>query len=325
MTVAPAFATAVPLEPGGEAAALERALARAGSVLAAARPLAVALAEIQLPDLPDAPLGTPRDAATLRSIAPLYLAMEIEATGLTEAGSAIAGLFASGALPLSRGPAAETLMRYHRNYERRLPGADRQAAYLRLFGSAAANAAPFAADDAVNEGFEELLLALAEAMHRFAMSTPLDLAPPVGRREIARAAQALAHNLLQRGGGATPYIAEEALAVITEVVAIFRHREVLDALGARSLWDGVAAALALGAAAPRGPGGLGPLARARLTRGRAGLALITWLAEAAPQLASGLASAELDRSAPILGEGTAWLEATLSLLSQAADDGGLHG
>lgn len=298
------------------------ALAEAGAALAAVRPLAVSLADIRLPDLPDPPLGALEDAAALKSVAPLYLAMELEATGLTAAGSAAAGLFASGALRLGEGPAAEALMRFHRGYERRLPRADRNAAYLRLFGSAPDGAAPFAVQDAVNTGFEEHLLALAEAMHKFAHSSPQALAPAVARREVARAGLALGRNLIPRAGGVTPYIAEETLAVIHDVVTLFQHRALQEALGARLFWDAVATALALAAGhGRRGAEALGPVALARLSRGRAGLKLITWLGENAAALARGGATLDLRPDAPVLAEGTAWLQATLSLLSQADGQG----
>lgn len=326
MTVA--VASAPPDFGGGAAAAdvaaLAAALADAGQSLAVVQALAVSLADIRLPDLPDPPLAAAEDVAALKSVAPLYLAMELEATGLTAAGSAAAGLFASGALALPPGPAAEALMRFHRGYERRLPRADRNAAYLRLFGSAPDGAAPFAAADAVNTAFEEHLLALAEAMHKFANTTPLVLAPVVARREVARAGLALGRNLVARAGGVTPYIAGETLAVISDVVALFQHAEIQQALGAQRFWEAVAAALAL--AAGQGRGGVAPLgavAHARLARGRAGLKLITWLGESAGALANGGGELELSPDAPVLAEGTSWLESTLSLLSQAS--GGLDG
>ncbi|MEO1533894.1 MAG: hypothetical protein AAFU72_17165, partial [Pseudomonadota bacterium] len=127
-----------------DAAALVSALDLASGSLERARVGAVSLALIVLPDLPDAPLSRPEDAAILRAIAPLYLALEIEQTGLLRAGSVLAGLYATGAIRLARGESAENLMRFHRGYETRLPSDDRHASYLRLFGSAPPGAAPFA-------------------------------------------------------------------------------------------------------------------------------------------------------------------------------------
>jgi hypothetical protein len=300
-----------------DGAALAAGTAQAQAVLAQAAVHAVSLAQITLPDLPDPPLAAGPDRSILRAVAPLYFAMEIESTGLTHALSALAGLFASGTLRLARGPIAELLMQHHRGYETRRPSEDRYAAYLRLFGSAPEGAVPFATENAVNLEFEEAMLRLSEAMHRYANLSPLQLAPTAAQREIRTAARLLGENLVMRGGGASHYLAEEALALVGRATEVFKNRSVQAALGARSLWDAVDAALTLaqGLRRPPRPGaGRSSLARAHLTRGRAGMVLLEWLAEEAPRLA-GLGQLSLSRDAAILAQGTEWLEATLSLLS----------
>lgn len=303
-----------------EAAALSAALHDAQQILLGLRPLALSLAQINLPDLPDPPLARPEDAAILKSIAPLYLALELEQTGLLKAGSTLAGLYASGGLRLPPGPSAQRLMAYHRDYERRLPTDDRYASYLRLFGSAPAQAVPYAAQNAVNQGFDEAMLALAEAMHRYVNATPLQLQPATAQREIRGAARRLAENLVMRGGGSTAYIAEETLNQIAQVIEMFKAQDVQAALGAQGLWAAVAQAKAWSALQPRRPAmGVGATARNHLARARAGVALITWLGDKAGDL-FGVGVLPLDRSDPILLQGTAWLEATLSLLT-AQEDG----
>lgn len=311
--------------PGQDAAsALAAGAALAAQVLAAASAHAVSLAQITLPDLPDPPLAAGPDRAILRAVAPLYFAMEVESTGLTRALSALAGLYAAGALRLGQGPAAELLMQHHRGYEARRPSDDRYAAYLRLFGMAPEGAVPFAGEGAVNGGFEEAMLRLAESMHRYANLSPLELPPTTAQREIRTAARLLGEALVMRGGGASPYLAEEALSLIQRATKVFGDRAVQAALGARDLWDAVDAALDLANGRPRrafpGPG-RAALARARLGRGRAGMVLLDWIAEEAPRL-SGLGQLPVPRDAPILAEGTAWLETTLSLLS--AEEAAIH-
>lgn len=128
-----------------------------------------------------------------------------------------------------------------------------------------------------------------------------------------------------RGGGASLYIAEEALGLIGTAVAVFTDRAMRAALGVRDLWSAVAAALATVGEGPRGtsprprPGHLhgarlAALARAHLSRGKAGMMLIEWVALEAPRL-NGVGIIQIDREAPILAQGTAWLESTLLLLS----------
>ncbi|MEM1237038.1 MAG: hypothetical protein AAGI10_08715 [Pseudomonadota bacterium] len=300
--------------PDHQGAALSEALDLAVETLSQARAGAVSLALIALPELPDAPLSRPEDAAILRAIAPLYLALEIEQTGLLRAGSTLAGLYASGALRLARGPSAENLMAFHRGYENRLPSDDRHASYLRLFGSAPVGAAPYATPGAVNTGFEEAMLALSEAMHRYANTSPLQLEPVSATNAIRSAARRLASDLVMRGGGATAFIAEETMKQLRDVIAILSAGDVKAALGARTIWQAVAAVEALQAGRPPGLMVPSPSAQRHLERGRAGVAVVGWLADRASDL-FGIGQLRLDRGDPILSQGTAWLEATLSLLT----------
>lgn len=314
-----------PNETGGletEHGALETALHQAQAVLAHAHDCAVSLALIALPDLPDTPLSRVEDVAILRAIAPLYLALELEQTGLMKAGSILAGLYASGAIRLGQGQSAERLIRFHRGYEARLPSGDRHASYLRLFGSAPEGAAPFATVGAVNTGFEDAMLGLAEAMHRYANTSPLHLNPVAARNAIRSAARALASDLVLRGGGATAYIAAETLKQMQEVIGILSAPDVKAALGARTIWQAVSAVDALGSR--RAPGHHlfeQNTARQHLQRGRAGVVLIEWLARHAADL-FGVGQLRLDRDDPILSQGTTWLEATLSLLTARETSGG---
>jgi hypothetical protein len=315
-----ASAQSYPAGPQGPEAAtaeLSAGTSRAMQVLTSALIQAVSLAEISLPALPDPPLAAEHDRAILRAVAPLYFAMEVESTGLTRALSALAGLYAAGALRLGRGPVGELLMEHHRGYEARRPTEDRYAAYLRLFGTAPEGAVPYAAEDAVNSGFDEAMLLLAEAMHRYANLSPLELSASVAQREIRTAARRLGETLVMRGGGASAYLAEEALSLIQRATRVFADREVQAALRTRTLWEAVDAALSLARGQPRRPVAgqeRSALARARLGRGRAGMVILDWIAEEAPRL-SGLGQLPVPRDAPILAEGTAWLETTLSLLS----------
>ena len=159
----------------------------------------------------------------------------------------------TGALRLGPGHVAETLRRHHRNYELRTPTDDRYADYLRLFGTAPEGAVPYATVDPVNAGLDEALLQLAEAMHRYANIGPVDLTPLAAPREIRAAGRALGALLVMRGGGASHYLAEEALGLIGTATEVFRERVLQQALGARDLWGAVQVALDLQGGASRRP------------------------------------------------------------------------
>ncbi len=291
--------------------------AYAQQCLGRSSPALVALALIDLPVLPDVQIADARDGEILHAVAPLYFAMEVEMTGLTAALSRVAGYYASGGLRLPRGPVASKLISHHREYETRRPSDDRYAAYLRLFGSAPEGAVPFAMQGGVNGAFDEDMLQLAEALHRYASLPATELSPNVARREIARAARSLAMTLLAHAGGATHYLADEALALIQRATDIFGDRSLQTALGSARFWDAVSASLSTGHGRPgfRDPS-LTATARQHLARGRAGMILIEWVASQLSDL-GGVSQLRLDRSDPVLTEGTRWLEATLDLLSQA--------
>lgn len=306
-----------------DVAALRASVAQASGLLRQAFTLAVSLDQIFLPDLPDAPLSAQADQSILQAIASLYLAMELESAGLLRALSAAAGLYMTGALRLGQGEVAKTLRDHHRNYENRTPTDDRYAAYLRLFGSAPEAAVPYATSDAVNTGLDENLLRLAEAMHRYANLSPANLTPLAAQREIRSAARLVGESLVMRGGGASHYLADEALGLIGTATSVFRDRALQQAFGARDLWGAAQAALDLQSGGQRRSlfsAGLARRARAHLTRGKAGMMLIGWVAQEAPKL-HGIGGMDIDRADPILPQGTAWLEATLSLLSMQEESG----
>ena len=310
------------IEPAADVAALVASVLEATDCLAAAAPMAVSLAEIAIPDLPDAPLTAVADKSVLRTVAALYLAMELESTGLTRALSAAAGLYMSGALRLGSGEIARVLLDHHRNYELRMPSDDRFAAYLRLFGTAPEGAVPYAMGDAMNAGLEENLLGLAEAMHRYANLSITDLSPLSAQREIRAAARRVGESLVLRGGGVSHYLAEEALGLISKATQVFRDRALQRALGARDLWSAVGAALNLQAGQGRRSifaVSQSRRARAHLERGKAGMMLIEWIASQAPGL-GGIGGLAIKRDDPVLLQGTTWLEATLTLLSAQESD-----
>jgi hypothetical protein len=128
----------------------------------------------------------------------------------------------------------------------------------------------------------------------------------------------LAERLVTTGGGASQYLADEALALIGTATSVFKDPAMHGALGARDLWGAVDSALSLQSGQPRRPflGHAAQLARAHLSRGRSGLEMLQWVADNAPRLA-GIGMLSLPRDASILGSGSRWLEATLDLLSQA--------
>lgn len=300
-----------PAQSGPQDAQVLLAVNRGKALLQDAGALAVTLGQINLPSLPDPPLSSPADQSVLRAVAPLYLAMELEIAGLTRALSAAAGLYMSGALRIDPGEVAETLLNHHRHYERRMPSQDRYAAYLRLFGTALSDALPFAVENSINAGFDEVMLRLAEAMHRFANLSPRELNAVAAQREIRAAARAVGESLVMRGGGTSHYLAEDAMTLLAIATDVFKNPQVQAAFGVRDFWSAVYAALNLSTGTRIVPS----VARNHLERGKAGMLLVEWIAQRASDI-HGMGRLNIQRDDPILAQGTVWLEATFSLLSQ---------
>lgn len=288
-------------------ATLELALRRAGLLVDRAEEfvLSLGLSEIGDVDLP--PVSGPDvDQAALRAIAPLYLASELEKARLLPAVELLAGLAVTGGLPGDLGEAGPLLAAFFRGRHDRFAPYERRAFFTRLFGGAEGARLP--AEDGSNDAFEGLLLNVAEALASH------DTAEPAWTRSASEiplrgACRTLLANLAPRSGGMAAFASSDLLAAIREALAILQVRALQGALGVRSPWDVVRAAA-------RQWLGESPDVAAHVVRGKAGLDLLAFLAEVAPNLA--------DSSRPLLPSGhpvpasaVAWLEASLALSEPA--------
>jgi hypothetical protein len=299
---APDHPASAEVDPGS----VDSALALAGRLLAAVEGFAQ---QHSLPELGDIELppvvGSAADQAHLRSVAPLYLAAELEEAGLVPAVELLAGVFASGGLQADLGPAAALLVAFWQERNHRFTAAERRAFFGRLFGSPGP---ALATPESRNTAFEPLLIDLAEALYR------LDPEPGLGglpssQVPVRMAARQLTANLVPRGGGMASFAAGELLGAVQRALAILKHPQVQGAFGASSVWG---AARNISQRYRREDPDVG----SHVTRGKSGMLLLAWLAEVLPVLddVSGVLVAPGD---PVLAAATAWLQASLTLTETA--------
>lgn len=281
-------------------------LSLARRLLDGVRAFAVSLAElgdIELPPL----VGPEVDASHVRVVAPLYLASELESARLLPAAETLAGLFASGGLPLADSQAASQLYRFWQGRHSRFARAEREAFFARLFGAPAR--APLAVEGGVNRAFEGAMLRLAEAVARAAPD------PIFGRDHSAAAAaalgvaaEALLANLLPRSGDLAAYAANDIIQANTAAIAVLKLRPVQAAVGAASVWSAVQAISSryLGESAD---------VSAHVRRGAAGMTLLAWLADAVPW--QGRDTRELLVAGHAIAAAADWLQASLALHAPA--------
>jgi hypothetical protein len=278
---------------------VQRAIGEAERLLVAAEAHAVMLAELGAIELPPAARAEP---VQLRAIASLYLASTLEAAGLIEAADDLARLTRSGALAGDLGDAAPLVAEFWNDRNSRTTADERGALFARLFGSPAG-----AVDVAgsVNDAFEEMLLELCDAI--------IDAADHGSERRVRAAGMRLAENVAGVANDVVLLMAREIIDSISQAIAILNHPQLRALLSARSLWDAVAA--------------IDRRFRRRsrptlsyLRRGRAGMTVLAWLADA--QDTSHADEGPLVRpSDSVLDAAIDWVDETLSIIRAQEDSG----
>jgi hypothetical protein len=276
---------------------LERALRVAAGLADAAETLAL---QLDLPaldpiDLPPV-VGTPADQARLRGVPPLYLASELEGAQLLPAADALAGVVVSGGIDADLGSAAQRAIAFWRGRHDRFSQEERRAFFTRLFGG---SGPVLAGHGGVNDAFEGLLLDVAQALTELGRDSL-----PAAELTLRAAAADLAGNLAARSSAIPGPTGRLIIAAISEALALFKEPLLQTALGANSAWG------ALDSAAQRYLH-VDPAIDAHVGRGKGGMVVLAWLAEAV---------VTLDTSRPLLrpdaqtvAAAVEWIQASLAL------------
>ena len=287
MSVMTRFADAIAAPFG-----LKRAVEDAGHLLLAAETHAVMLSELGQIDIPAAARG---DAMQLRAIASLYLASTLEAAGLIQAADDFTRLVRTGAIPGDLGDAAPLVEAFWDARTQRISEAERLALFGRLFG---APAGPDDAAGAANGEFEELLLDLCDAI--------MKAADGGSQGKVRTGGIRLAENIAQAANDMIQMMAREILDGLGNAIAILNHPQVRTMLRARTLWDGVTSIDRRFKRPPRPT-------LTHLRRGRAGMAVLAWLADEINTIEQS-AGALISAGDTVIDAAIDWVDETLSIV-----------
>ena len=272
---------------------LDAMVGDATRLVASAAGFAMALDQIgiELPPLHAAQV----DQAQLRAIASLYLASELENTGLISAVETLAGLVRTGAIGVDVGAATPLLVKFWQDRNHRASREEREHSFASLFGAGAEG-----------DSFMDGMLALCEALYKLdERATNASYGGTSQQMRVRSSAARVLAQLLGTAGGITVFLAQEILQSLREAIAILKHPELLAALGARDVWTAIERIDRI-AHTRHNP------ARLYVQRGRAGMTVLAWLADAAPLLErQSNALVQLDH--PVIGAALDWMQAALAI------------
>jgi len=271
---------------------LMRAVDDACNLLLVAETHSLMMAELEQIELP--PPAT-ANAMQLRAVASLYLASTLEAAGLIQAAEDFTALARTGAITGELGGAASLVEAFWRGRTQRITESERLALFGRLFG---APAGPQDAAGGINGDFEELLLDLCDAIMKAADGGSQGLVREGGMR-LAENIASVANDMMQPE-------ARDILDSLGEAIAILNHAQVRAMLMARTLWD-VVGSIDRRFKRPARP------TLSHLRRGRAGMAVLAWLADVVDSLESG-SGPLVSTGDPVIDSAIEWVDETLSLV-----------
>ena len=153
------------------------------------------------------------------------------------------------------------------------------------------------------------MLELCESLYRLDELASDRLHGGIAQQARLRAsARALIANLATAGGGITPFLAGEVIRALKQAMAILSHEHLRGAFAARDIWGVVAAINRLARVRTAEP-------RNFVRRGRAGMTVIVWLADAGELLEqAGRPLVRLDH--PVVAAAVDWLQAALTISEQ---------
>ena len=206
-------------------------------------------------------------------------------------------LHVTGVVSGDLGDSGDMISQFWSERKTRMNVAERQALFARLFGT------PTAAPDmsnASNSNFDELMLNLCDAIIKVQESG--------GSRQIQSAMSRIAENIGGVASDAILIMAREIFAILGQSIAILNDENVRQILTARTMWDAVSTIDRKLRRPPRGT-------LNHLRRGRAGMAVLAWLADTAE-------SSDLNYQANmqipdmIAASAVDWIDETVALLRQ---------
>lgn len=190
---------------------------------------------LMVPPLVD-PAAADIDAATLESLAGLYLLAEVEQTGLLAAAELLVTNRLS--LDLTSVEASRLLEETADDSEEWVPRPAREQLFARVFGLGAGAAPPQAA---VNREFRQLLADTCSAVTAHARAAALNGSLAAPRAQLLRATGRLRGNLALRHYGSTLMATSRIAAQARQAVTLLSHPGIIALARGQSAWDVVRA------------------------------------------------------------------------------------
>lgn len=240
------------------------------------------------------------DQAQLRSVPPLYLAAELEQAGLVPAAELLSGAFVAGNLQGDFGEAGPLLVSFWKKRNERFAASERQAFFSRLFGDT--SGPTLAMSEGANAAFEALMTNLCTVLINL-RSWPALPSGYVSEVPVRAAAAQLADNLLPRSGGMAVFAARDLLSTIKASLAILQQKQVQRRFRAVSVWTAVGNIR-------RMTGVGGNSTSSHVTRGKAGMLVLAWLADS---FSTPRTQQLVPPESPLPDAASSWLQATASL------------
>lgn len=228
------------------------------------------------------------DQAHLRTLAALYLTSQLEQASLLPSVELLAGIGAGVSVDL--GPASSKLMDFWRHRKERFSPEERRGLFERLFDS----------------NFENLMISLCEALYKLDEGViPQGRSNPLEQAKVRTLGEQLAEYLLNHTTGESTFAASDILASTRAATEILKDPRVEHAFGAHNVWMTVSSIMRrYGVAAPD------PVSF--VVRGRAGLTILSWLADAHGLInTSTQPLVGLDN--PVIAAAVDWLQSSLAI------------
>jgi hypothetical protein len=236
------------------------------------------------------------DHAHLGAMASLYLMSQLEHASLLPSVELLAKMAVSGGLPLDLGSASSRLMQFWQHRNERFSPEERQSLFDRLF----------------NADFDNFMIDLCEALYKLDEGAARPgTSNPLEQAKVRTVAAQLWDHLLNHTTGESAFAATDILAAINAAIGILKDSQLEHAFGAHTLWTTVQAIL-------RRYGGTAEDSPAYVTRGKAGLTILTWLADAQPMLTDS-ARPFVGLDSPVISAAVDWLSTSLTIEQTKTD------
>lgn len=272
----------------GSVGYLEHGLARAERLTAHAYLRALALNALNGVSLPH-PVPDD-DQAHLRTLGSLYLLSQLEQAGLLPAVELLAGIGVGGGISVDLGSAASKLMEFWRRRKERFSPDERRHLFEKLFDT----------------NFENLMISLCEALYKLDEGViQKGASNPLEQAKVRTLAEQLSEYLLSHTTAESTFAATDILASTREATEILKDPHVEHGFGAHNVWMTVTAILNRYGTAGTDPATF-------VVRGKAGLTILSWLADA-HQVLNASAQPLVGLDNPVIAAAVDWLQSSLAI------------